>query len=104
MKTIKLNNAAQLADYERAIFKIYRDAELAARGKPQLDIVQATGLPASPQITTHYVKGDPATLEIDVDERVEAMHDREVDVPVGRRIRLSFTGAVNKPPKPDPIP
>lgn len=96
MKKLKLANVSELADYERALFQLYRTEELARRGTPQLDIDMATGLPANPQITTAYEKGDPVTLEIDVDPRAEGWHNRVVMVD-GRPVRLNFTPAVNKP-------
>lgn len=92
MKKLKLKDAAEADDYEKAIFKEYRTTELLARGKTELDIVLATGLPANPQITTKYVAADPDTLELPVDARTEALHNRVVDIG-GKNVHLKFDKA-----------
>jgi hypothetical protein len=92
MKTLKMKDAAEADDYEKAIFKEYRTAELVARGHTELDIVAATGKPAVPQITTRYVQADEY-LDLPVDARTEALHNRTVNIGT-KTVVLKFDKAI----------
>jgi len=107
-KKIRNLTTTQVDDIEAALFKLYRDEELVARGKPQLDIVQATGQPANPQITTAYVRreADPQNsgrFKLLVDAKVQALQGRTVTVN-GKSVTINVAAAAedNDPPPAEP--